>query len=187
MSYPVHFCYLYYSLYFVGIGTGSEKNWKEYVIIRTSTKLAKIVIRKIHFIPKLEMKQSPNIKKKNEVMSRLTATVIYRLSNNRNKSRNNRSGGAPSSTPQTGGAPGSIASSSLVPPLNLKTLTDLFTNKSSVFTLQAPANNIMDSKVLTAMHNFFQNLNTSTFFAGFVMLILNIGSRIHTFVITHSQ
>ena len=102
------------------------------------------------------------------------------LRNNRNNSRSNRSnrsGGAPLATPQTGGAPGSIASSSLVPPLNLKTLTDLFTNKSSVFTLQAPANNIMDSKVLTAMHNFFQNLNTSTFFAGFVMLILNIGSR----------
>ena len=27
------------------------------------------------------------------------------------------------------------------------------------------------------MHNFFHNLNTSTFFAGFVMIILNIGSR----------
>ena len=111
-------------------------------------------------------------------------------SRNRNKSRSNRRGGsggigsgigsggaAPPATTQTGGAPGSIASSPLIPPLNLKTVTDLFTNKSTLFTLQAPANNIMDSKVLTAMHNFFQNLNTSTFFAGFVMLILNIGSR----------
>ena len=105
-------------------------------------------------------------------------------SRNSNNSRSNRSGvggrsssAAPPATPQTGGAPGSIASSPLIPPLNLKTLTDIFTNKSTVFTLQAPANNIMDSKVLTAMHNFFQNLNTSTFFAGFVMLILNIGSR----------
>ena len=35
----------------------------------------------------------------------------------------------------------------------------------------------MNSKVLTAAHNFFHNLNTSTFFAGFVMIILNIGSR----------
>ena len=35
----------------------------------------------------------------------------------------------------------------------------------------------MNSRVLTTMHNFFHNLNTSTFFAGFVMLVLNIGAR----------
>ena len=49
---------------------------------------------------------------------------------------------------QVGGAPGSIASSPLIPPITLKSFTDLF-----------------------------HNLNTSTFFAGFVMIILNIGSR----------
>lgn len=76
-----------------------------------------------------------------------------------------------------GGGPGSIASSPLIPPLNLKTITDLFSTKSNMFTLQSPADNIMNSKVLTTMHNFFHNLNSSTFFAGFVMLILNIGSR----------
>ena len=79
--------------------------------------------------------------------------------------------------PQVGGAPGSIASSPLIPPITLKSFTDLFSSKTNFFTLQSPANNIMDSKVLTAMHNFFHNLNTSTFFAGFVMIILNIGSR----------
>ena len=78
---------------------------------------------------------------------------------------------------QTGGAPGSIASSPLIPTLTLKSFTDLFSTKSNFLTLQSPANNIMDSKVLTAAHNFFHNLNTSTFFAGFVMIILNIGSR----------
>lgn len=86
---------------------------------------------------------------------------------------------AASAKPQTGGAPGpgSIASSPLIPPITLKSFTDLFSGKTNFFTLQSPANNIMNSKVLTAMHNFFHNLNTSTFFAGFVMLILNIGSR----------
>lgn len=83
--------------------------------------------------------------------------------------------GAPK--PQVGGAPGSIASSPLIPPITLKSFTDLFSSKTNFFTLQSPANNIMDSKVLTAAHNFFHNLNTSTFFAGFVMIILNIGSR----------
>jgi len=85
----------------------------------------------------------------------------------------------PSGPPQTGGSggPGSIASSPFVPPIKLKTFTDLFSGKTNFFTLQSPADNIMNSKVLTTMHNFFHNLNTSTFFAGFVMLILNIGSR----------
>jgi hypothetical protein len=95
-------------------------------------------------------------------------------------------GGAPSSAPsaptQTGGSggpggPGSIASSPFIPPIKLKTFTDLFSGKTNFFTLQSPAADIMNSRVLTAMHNFFHNLNTSTFFAGFVMLILNIGSR----------
>lgn len=84
-------------------------------------------------------------------------------------------GGAPK--PQVGGAPGSIASSPLIPPITLKSFTDLFSGKTNFFTLQSPAKNIMNSSVLTAAHNFFHNLNTSTFFAGFVMLILNIGSR----------
>lgn len=84
---------------------------------------------------------------------------------------------APAAKPQAGGAPGSIASSPLIPPITLKSFTDLFSNKTNFFTLQSPANNIMDSKVLTTMHNFFHNLNTSTFFAGFIMIILNIGSR----------
>jgi hypothetical protein len=79
--------------------------------------------------------------------------------------------------PQAGGAPGSIASSPLIPPITLKSFTDLFSTKTNFLTLQSPANNIMDSKVLTAMHNFFHNLNTSTFFAGFVMIVLNIGAR----------
>ena len=79
--------------------------------------------------------------------------------------------------PQVGGAPGSIASSPLIPSITLKSFTDLFSGKTNFFTLQSPANNIMNSKVLTAAHNFFHNLNTSTFFAGFVMIILNIGSR----------
>ena len=78
---------------------------------------------------------------------------------------------------QVGGAPGSIASSPLIPPITLKSFTDLFSSKTNFFTLQAPANNIMNSRVLTTMHNFFHNLNTSTFFAGFVMLVLNIGAR----------
>lgn len=78
---------------------------------------------------------------------------------------------------QAGGAPGSIASSPLIPPITLKSFTDLFSGKTNFFTLQAPANNIMNSRVLTTMHNFFHNLNTSTFFAGFVMLVLNIGAR----------
>jgi len=88
-------------------------------------------------------------------------------------------GGKPGvgTAPQTGGAPGSIASSPLIPPINLKSFTDLFSGKTNFFTLQSPANNIMNSRVLTTMHNFFHNLNTSTFFAGFVMIILNIGSR----------
>lgn len=86
-------------------------------------------------------------------------------------------GGNGNGAQQTGGAPGSIASSPLIPPLTLKSFTDLFSTKSNFLTLQSPANNIMDSKVLTAAHNFFHNLNTSTFFAGFVMIILNIGSR----------
>ena len=84
-------------------------------------------------------------------------------------------GGVPK--PQVGGAPGSIASSPLIPPITLKSFTDLFSGKTNFFTLQSPAKNIMNSTVLTTMHNFFHNLNTSTFFAGFVMLILNIGSR----------
>jgi hypothetical protein len=75
---------------------------------------------------------------------------------------------------QVGGAPGSIASSPLIPPITLKSFTDLFSGKTNFFTLQSPANNIMNSRVLTTMHNFFHNLNTSTFFAGFVMLVLNI-------------
>lgn len=79
-------------------------------------------------------------------------------------------GGAP--TPP-GSGPGSIASSSI----NLKSFTDLFSGKTNFFTLQSPANNIMNSRVLTTLHNFFHNLNTSTFFAGFVMLVLNIGAR----------
>ena len=79
-------------------------------------------------------------------------------------------GGAPA---PPGSGPGSIASSSI----NLKTLTDLFSGKTNFFTLQSPATNIMNSRVLTTMHNFFHNLNTSTFFAGFVMLVLNIGAR----------
>ena len=79
--------------------------------------------------------------------------------------------------PQAGGSAGSIASSPLIPPITLKSFTDLFSSKTNFFTLQSPANNIMDSKVLTTMHNFFHNLNTSTFFAGFIMIILNIGSR----------
>ncbi len=78
---------------------------------------------------------------------------------------------------QIGGAPGSIASSPLIPPITMKSFTDLFSGKTNFFTLQAPANNIMNSRVLTTMHNFFHNLNTSTFFAGFVMLVLNIGAR----------
>lgn len=78
---------------------------------------------------------------------------------------------------QVGGAPGSIASSPLIPPITLKSFTDLFSGKTNFFTLQAPANNIMNSRVLTTMHNFFHNLNTSTFFTGFVMLVLNIGAR----------
>ena len=87
-------------------------------------------------------------------------------------------GGAAAAPKQIGGAPtppgpGSIASSSIT----LKSFTDLFSGKTNFFTLQSPANNIMNSRVLTTMHNFFHNLNTSTFFAGFVMLILNIGSR----------
>ncbi len=86
-------------------------------------------------------------------------------------------GGGSAGGSSAGGGPGSIASSPLIPPLNLKTITDLFSTKSNIFTLQAPADNIMNSKVLTTMHNFFHNLNSSTFFAGFVMLILNIGSR----------
>ena len=85
-------------------------------------------------------------------------------------------GGVPK-PPQVGGAPGSIASSPLIPSITLKSFTDLFSGKTNFFTLQSPANNIMNSKVLTAAHNFFHNLNTSTFFAGFVMIILNIGSR----------
>lgn len=85
--------------------------------------------------------------------------------------------GAGTPNPQSGGAPGSIASSPLIPHITLKSFTDLFSGKTNFFTLQSPANNIMNSKVLTAMHNFFHNLNTSTFFAGFVMIILNIGSR----------
>lgn len=86
-------------------------------------------------------------------------------------------------TKQVGGSPappatpGSIASSPLIPPITLKSFTDLFSGKTNFFALQSPANNIMNSRVLTTMHNFFHNLNTSTFFAGFVMLILNIGSR----------
>jgi hypothetical protein len=84
-------------------------------------------------------------------------------------------GGVPK--PQVGGAPGSIASSPLIPSITLKSFTDLFSGKTNFFTLQSPAKNIMNSSVLTAAHNFFHNLNTSTFFAGFVMLILNIGSR----------
>ena len=83
-------------------------------------------------------------------------------------------GGAGAAAPS---GPGSIASSPLIPPINLKSFTDLFTGKTNFFTLQSPAKNIMNSPVLTTMHNFFHNLNTSTFFAGFVMLILNIGSR----------
>ena len=79
-------------------------------------------------------------------------------------------GGAP--TPP-GSGPGSIASSSI----SLKSFTDLFSGKTNFFTLQSPATNIMNSRVLTTMHNFFHNLNTSTFFAGFVMLVLNIGAR----------
>jgi hypothetical protein len=75
------------------------------------------------------------------------------------------------------GAPGSIASSPLIPSITLKSFTDLFSGKTNFFSLQSPASNIMNSPVLTALHNFFHNLNTSTFFAGFVMLILNIGSR----------
>ena len=82
-------------------------------------------------------------------------------------------GGVPK--PQVGGAPGSIASSPLIPSITLKSFTDLFSGKTNFFTLQSPAKNIMNSSVLTAAHNFFHNLNTSTFFAGFVMLILNIG------------
>ena len=82
-------------------------------------------------------------------------------------------GGAPAPAP----GPGSIASSPLIPPITLKSFTDLFSGKTNFFTLQSPANNIMNSRVLTTLHNFFHNLNTSTFFAGFVMLILNIGSR----------
>ena len=78
---------------------------------------------------------------------------------------------------QVGGAPGSIASSPLIPPITMKSFTDLFSGKTNFFTLQSPANNIMNSRVLTTMHNFFHNLNTSTFFAGFVMLVLNIGAR----------
>jgi len=85
--------------------------------------------------------------------------------------------GGVSKPPQVGGAPGSIASSPLIPSITLKSFTDLFSGKTNFFTLQSPANNIMNSKVLTAAHNFFHNLNTSTFFAGFVMIILNIGSR----------
>ena len=61
---------------------------------------------------------------------------------------------------QVGGAPGSIASSPLIPPINLKSFTDLFTGKTNFFTLQSPAKNIMNSPVLTAAHNFFHNLNT---------------------------
>ena len=87
-------------------------------------------------------------------------------------------GGAAAAPKQIGGAPtppgpGSIASSSIT----LKSFTDLFSGKTNFFTLQSPANNIMNSRVLTTMHNFFHNLNTSTFFAGFVMLVLNIGAR----------
>ena len=106
--------------------------------------------------------------------------IQYSGPDNKNKIKSDKSvtvGGASSSTPLTGGGAGSIASSPFVPPIKLKTFTDLFSGKTNFFTLQSPADNIMNSKVLTTMHNFFHNLNTSTFFAGFVMLILNIGSR----------
>lgn len=89
----------------------------------------------------------------------------------------NANGTGMTQKPQVGGMPGSIASSPFIPPINLKSFTDLFSGKTNIFTLQTPADNIMGSKVLTAMHNLFHNLNTSTFFAGFVMIILNIGSR----------
>jgi hypothetical protein len=98
-------------------------------------------------------------------------------SHGRSLRRSTGSGQINSKLPQTGGAPGSIASSPLIPSITLKSFTDLFSGKTNFFTLQSPANNIMNSPVLTSMHNFFHNLNTSTFFAGFVMLILNIGSR----------
>lgn len=97
----------------------------------------------------------------------------------KNRSMRRRAAAAAAAAPKmpVGGAPppgpGSIASSSIT----LKSITDLFSGKTNFFTLQSPANNIMNSRVLTTMHNFFHNLNTSTFFAGFVMLILNIGSR----------
>ena len=87
-------------------------------------------------------------------------------------------GGQQGAPKQVGGAPGSIASSPLIPPITMKSFTDLFSGKTNFFTLQSPANNIMNSRVLTTMHNFFHNLNTSTFFAGFVMLVLNIGARL---------
>jgi hypothetical protein len=113
------------------------------------------------------------------------SSIRYSGSDNKNKMKSDKSvtvGGAAATIPQNGGGgggsgPGSIASSPFVPPIKLKTFTDLFSGKTNFFTLQSPADNIMNSKVLTTMHNFFHNLNTSTFFAGFVMLILNIGSR----------
>ena len=61
------------------------------------------------------------------------------------KSRKNRSGrpklnepqnGKP---PQVGGAPGSIASSPLIPRITLKSFTDLFSGKTNFFTLQSIA------------------------------------------------
>jgi hypothetical protein len=55
----------------------------------------------------------------------------------RNNSRSNRSGGAaPQATPQAGGAPGSIASSPLIPPLNLKTL--LLNSRNAICDLELP-------------------------------------------------
>jgi len=69
-------------------------------------------------------------------------------------------------------------------PLNLKTIRDFFSLKG--YMLQSKAANVLNSPVLTAAHNFFVNLNTSTFFAGFVMIILNIGSRYINLNLNHS-
>jgi hypothetical protein len=89
--------------------------------------------------------------------------------------------GMPTTMPPTpqgmiGGQP-SIAATNFFPPLNVKSISELFNGGGNAFSLQTPANNILNSRVLTAAHNFFHNLNTSTFFAGFVMIVLNIGSR----------
>ncbi len=98
------------------------------------------------------------------------------------------SGPAPSPTNATPGPGGQNQNGGAITiasaPLNLKTIRDFFSLKG--YMLQSKATNVLNSPVLTAAHNFFVNLNTSTFFAGFVMIILNIGSRYINLNLNHS-